>query len=281
MINFRSVLDMNMLIRNNLSHIPNVDCVVGVPRSGMLPATLIALYLGKPLMSIDNIHKHTTVGYSERLPLLTYIKRVLVVDDSCDSGNAMRKVKKDLIISEVTNELEFIYCAVYATQRAIDNGEIDFYFERVDQPRVFEWNILDHNILQKSLVDLDGVLCDDPTDEENDDGERYIRFLKSARPKFIPHYKLKGIVTCRLEKYRTLTDEWLKAHNIKYDTLIMMNVRDTKTRQQLGAYADFKAHYYSHSDAELFIESDSAQAQRIWAIANKPVYCVNSNLFYR
>ena len=244
MIHFRSVADMDMLIRGNLTHIPDVDCVVGVPRSGMLPATLIALYLGKPLMSIDNIHKHTTVGYSERLPLLTYIKRVLVVDDSCDSGNAMRKVKKDLIISEVTNELEFIYCAVYATQRAIDDGEIDFYFERVDQPRVFEWNILDHNILQNSCVDMDGVLCADPMPYENDDGEMYRTFLEKAEPKFIPHYTIDSIVTCRLEKYRPQTEEWLRKHNVKYRNLFMMNYPNAVARQQQGRYTEFKAEIY-------------------------------------
>ena len=280
MIHFRSVTDMDMLIRGNLSNIPTVDCVVGVPRSGMLPATLIALYLGKPLIPIEQLSKGVSIGFSERLPALHFINRVLVVDDSCDSGNAMRKVKN--YMSELgLNKFSFIYCAVYATQQAIDGKEIQFYFEKVDQPRVFEWNILDHNILQNSCVDMDGVLCADPMPYENDDGEMYSVFLENAQPKFIPHYTIGAIVTCRLEKYRPQTEEWLRKHNVKYQHLYMMNYPNAVARQQQGRYAEFKAEIYAKSHAVLFVESDIHQAQRVWTITTKPVYCVSSNTFYQ
>ena len=280
MINFRSVSDMDMLIREKLSCIPTVDCVVGIPRSGMLPATLIALYLGKPLMSIERLGKiGMAVGFSERLPVLTPIRRVLIVDDSCDSGNAMRKAKK--FISPFVGDLQIIYCAIYATQKAIDSGEINFYFEKLEQTRLFEWNILDHNILENSCMDLDGVLGVDPQPYENDDGEMYITFLRTAEPLFIPHYTIDSIVTCRLEKYRPQTEEWLRKHRVNYKKLHMMDLPDAETRKQQSKYSEYKADIYTQTGNVLFIESDDSQAQRIFAITDRPVYCVSTNKFYQ
>ncbi len=53
-MNYRTIADLSNLIRTNLYKIPHdIDVVVGVPRSGMLPATMIALYLNKRLSDIN------------------------------------------------------------------------------------------------------------------------------------------------------------------------------------------------------------------------------------
>ena len=41
---------------------------------------------------------------------------------------------------------------------------------------------------------MDGVLCIDPTEKENDDGERYKHFLNNAAPLHIPKYTIGHIV---------------------------------------------------------------------------------------
>jgi len=278
MINFRSVSDMDTLIRDNLVAIPNVDCIIGIPRSGMLPATLMALYLGKPLVSIEQVGQVATTRYSERIPLATAIKYALVVDDSCDSGNAMRKAKEYL--KPFTDKMRFLYCAVFVTQRAIELGAVDFYMEQLEQPRLFEWNILDHNILERACVDLDGVLCANPTPEENDDGMRYSEFIGLAQPLFIPHHTIHSIVSCRLEKYRQKTELWLKEHDVKYNHLYLMNYKDAEMRRKIGGYGEYKADIYKKSGTDLFIESESFQAELIEVISHKPVYCVSTNTFY-
>lgn len=51
-------------------------------------------------------------------------------------------------------------------------------------------------------MDIDGVLCADPTPEENDDGEKYRHFLLNTPPLFIPKVTIGTLVTSRLEKYR-------------------------------------------------------------------------------
>lgn len=54
-IEYRSIVDMNNIIVKNLQKLPHdIDLVVGIPRSGMLPANLIALYLNKPFTDIDS-----------------------------------------------------------------------------------------------------------------------------------------------------------------------------------------------------------------------------------
>ena len=279
MLNFRSVSDLDQLIRSNLSKIPKVDCIVGIPRSGMLPATLLALYLGKPLLSIEQMSHMVTNKYSSRVLLGTSIRNILIVDDSCNNGNTLRKVRSSLaLIDSIVSQFNIKYCAIYVSEKG--KNFVDFYLEQIEQPRVFEWNILDHDILVNSCVDLDGVLCENPTGKENDDSENYRQFISCAKPKFIPQHRIKAIVTCRLEKYRELTEAWLKAHKINYGELYMMNIETAEERRRLNCYAEFKAKVLEKVKATLFIESDSKQAQQISLFSNKPVYCVDTNTFY-
>ena len=276
MINYRSIDDLNRTIKEKLHLIPDVDCIVGIPRSGMLAASLIALYTGKPLASIEQVGKYASNQFTNRISLSTGIKTALVVDDSCSSGNAMNKVKEFLAPYD---NVKFIYCAVYVLESS--KNKVDFYFEICEHLRLFEWNIMDHSILSRSCVDFDGVLCVDPLPAQNDDGEKYLQFLRTAQPKFIPHHKIYKIVTCRLEKYRAETEQWLKEHNVQYEQLHMMNLPDRITRQRLGNYAGYKSEIYMQSGAALFIESNTKEASDIHNITNKPVYCVGDNKFYK
>ena len=140
---------------------------------------------------------------------------------------------------------------------------------------------MDHLILESSCVDLDGVLCIDPTPEQNDDANNYREFIRTAKPKFIPKHKIKAIVTCRLEKYRTETEKWLKAHNIQYEHLYMLDLPDKATRQKLNMYGKYKADIYKQTKAVLFIESSPKEAIEIHSITLKPVYCLGDGYFYK
>ena len=274
MINYRSVDDLSQLIKSKLHLIPDVDCIAGVPRSGMLAASLIALYLGKPLISIEDIGKGDYNNFTSRIRLFCKSSRVLVVDDSCSSGNAMKHVKDTL--STIKNK-EFIYCAIYVLESS--KQYVDFWFETLEHLRLFEWNIMDHGILGQSCVDLDGILCIDPTYEENDDGEKYKHFLLNAQPRFIPQRRIGTIVTCRFEKYRPETIQWLEKYNVKYNDLIMMNYATADERRAANCYSSYKAAIYKQTNAQLFIESNSKQAFDIFCFTNKPVYCPDNGFY--
>jgi adenine/guanine phosphoribosyltransferase-like PRPP-binding protein len=55
-MNYRSIADLNRVVATSLHLVPtDIDVVVGVPRSGMLPATLLALYLHLPLTDVEGL----------------------------------------------------------------------------------------------------------------------------------------------------------------------------------------------------------------------------------
>ena len=138
------------------------------------------------------------------------------------------------VLNNLASQVKVFYAAIYVTEQA--KQLVDFYFDECPLPRVFEWNIMDHIVLSNACVDMDGVLCRNPTPEENDDGEKYVKFIQTAKPLFIPQHKIKAIVTCRLEKYRELTEQWLKAHGVKYDKLYMMSYKTAAERRMANNY---------------------------------------------
>lgn len=287
-MNFRTINDMDMLIRANLHRIPeDVELVVGVPRSGMLPATLLAVYLNLPLtdsMSLLSENNHAAAsrslrqkGKSNTTNIKDY-KKILIMDDSCNTGLSINELKQEIAQIEDCST-EIIYGCVYAAPNAVQY--VDLYFEVLHQPRVFEWNIMNHGIIERACLDLDGVLCIDPTNEQNDDGEKYIEFIKNAIPLWIPKFTIGAIVTSRLEKYRKETASWLDQHGVKYKNLIMLDLPTKEDRIRMGAHAPFKASIYNQiKGSALFIESDPAQAKFIANSTGKAVYCVSNNAFY-
>ncbi|MFD2137622.1 hypothetical protein ACFSLT_24910 [Novosphingobium resinovorum] len=124
------------------------------------------------------------------------------------------------------------FAAVYGVPGK--SGGADFVFETVPEPRVFEWNVLHHPIVSRSCFDIDGVLCVDPTERENDDGARYLNFLASAVPLHRPRREIAMLVTSRLEKYRAPTEDWLDRHGVRYGQLRMLDLPDAAARRACG-----------------------------------------------
>ena len=151
---YRNVKDLNNILLKRLSIIPrDFDLIVGVPRSGMLPANLLALYLNKPYTDIHsflNGHIYKAGARSQFFDLSEF-KNILVVDDSIASGSAMVEVKESL--KHLNDKFNIKYCAIYV----IPGKEkmVDYFFEIVPLPRYFQWNILNHTTLEKACFDID------------------------------------------------------------------------------------------------------------------------------
>ena len=272
---YRNIADMNRIIIKRLNILPrDIDLIVGIPRSGMLPANLIALYLSKPYTDIHSFRNGHIYKAGERGQYIDVkeFKKILIVDDSIASGSAMIKAKE--LIKEVGNDFEISFCAIYV----IPGKEkmVDYHFEVVPLPRYFQWNIMNHSVLEKSCFDIDGVLCVDPTHEENDDGPIYTNFILNAEPLYIPKSKIGTIVTSRLEKYRKETETWLEKHGVKYNKLVMLDLPDMKARQKANNHAQFKASEYQKNEYALFFESSLHQALEINNITKKPVFCTET-----
>lgn len=275
-MNYRNIDDLNHCILQHLSLLPrDFDLVVGIPRSGMFPANLLALYLNLPVTDIDSFRNGHIYQAGERGKTLnmTSIHKILVVDDSIATGNAITKCRA--LLQDIAGKYEIKYCAIYCVPGHTES--VDFYFEVLDYPRFFQWNIMNHGILKKSCMDIDGVLCVDPTPEENDDGQRYREFLLNTRPLFIPRVEIGTLVTSRLEKYRSETETWLARHGVKYNKLVMLNLPNKEARQRANCHASFKAQVYgSSTDYMLFVESSLQQAVDINRLTRKPVLCTET-----
>jgi uncharacterized HAD superfamily protein/adenine/guanine phosphoribosyltransferase-like PRPP-binding protein len=279
-INYKSISDLNNSIKNNINKIPkDIDLVVGVPRSGMLAANLIALNLNLNLVSIneflDNIEIKSSRRLKTKLEKCSDANKVLIVDDSVNAGHTIENIKKLLVKSDSN----LIYCCIYGLKKTY--RKVDVCLEQVEEPRLFEWNLFHRPFLEKCCVDIDGVLCNDPTDKQNDDGPEYLQFLCNTPALIKPSFKIGSLVTSRLEKYRLQTVEWLDKNQISYNNLYMLD-SDAKTRREKMLHAPFKAKIYKKKiDAELFIESDNSQSIKISKLSGKQVLCYsNQNILY-
>lgn len=280
-MNFRTLDQLNQCIYNNMYKLPrDIDLIVGIPRSGMLVANIIALYLNLPLTDIDTFLNGEiySTGNTRKLNSwvkdVSSVKKVLVIDDSISSGEAIKQAKKR--IGQLKNGLKekVIFAAIYVLP--VNYKMVDIWFEICNHPRMFEWNYMHHWGLENACVDIDGVLCEDPSIIENDDGKRYLEFLKNAKPKFIPSKTVNYLVSTRLEKYRSETEKWLNKYNIKYNHLILLKCKTKKERQQTNSYGAFKAEIYKNTDCFIFIESSLEQALDICKISGKQVFCTEN-----
>ena len=278
-LEYRSYADLSGLIHAaDISKLKNYDLVVGIPRSGMIPAYMLGLRLNLPVIDLEGfLNGNEPVG-GRRLEVtdLSAVNNILVVDDSIRFGGQLLKVKEKLQQKPTYN---YGFCTPFATTE--NKHLVDYSFELIDKPRIFQWNIMHSWIYEHSCVDIDGVLCDDPKEEENDDGEKYLHFLLNAPLKYKPSSNVHTLVTNRLEKYRPQTEQWLHRQGIKYKELLMLDLPDRATRVRMGNYGAFKAEVYQTSkDTLLFIESDCHQASRINLLSGRAVFCVDEMRFF-
>lgn len=278
-MNFRTYEDLTKCIVKNLHKIPrDVDLIVGIPRSGTMVANILALYLNLPIIDVekfvngDTIKTGTTRKCERWIHTVKEARHVLVVDDSISSGKAISETKELLMANGISCQVT--YLVVYAL--AVSCKKVDIYFEICEQPRMFEWNYMHHWALEYCCMDIDGVICEDPSFIQNDDGKRYSEFLDKAEAKFLPTQKVGMLVSGRLEKYRDQTEQWLAKHGIEYDKLYLMENMTAKERAVRGQHAEYKANVYKNSDAIMFFESDYDQALEICRLSGKPVFCVNN-----
>jgi orotate phosphoribosyltransferase len=276
---YRSVADLDADVVDWLPRLPrDLELIVGIPRSGLLAATLLALHLNLPMTDVEGLIEGRVMQAGPRFSgdvvgLLAEPRKILVVDDSILLGRQLERVKARIRAASLPHTIS--YAVLYPAPGA--EQSVDFFFETVKMPRCFEWNLMHHPwVLSKTCMDIDGVLCRDPSAAENDDGPEYRRFLDAADRRYLPTAPVRWLVTARLEKYRTATEEWLTANGVEYGELLMMDYPDMAARRAANAYASFKAEIYRRTDALLFVESSPKHAGEIARLSGKCVFCVET-----
>ena len=280
-MNYRSIARLAEDMRTWSAALPrDIDVVVGVPRSGLLVANLIALYRNLPLADLQGLLQGRLLATGPRCSspldeksLNNRSLNILVVDDCVSTGAAMREVMEQ--VAPLREQHTVRLGAAYYDPRA--DVALDVAFEPLHMPYVFEWNLMHSWVVEHGCLDMDGVLCRDPEPHEDDDGPRYERFLQEAEPYLLPTKRIARIVTSRLEKYRVPTEAWLERHGVRYEELLMMDYPSAAERDAAGHHGTYKAETYrSNKRYQLFIESEAQQARQIARWSGKPVFCVDT-----
>ena len=263
------------------SRVPaDVDIVAGVPRSGLLAANLLALFLNKPLADIDGLlegrilssGQRTSFLFSSASPSPDRPPKILVVDDSVAKGLAIQAVREKIRQSNISGS--FIYGAVYVCPGAAHH--VDYYARVVPRPRLFEWNLLHHAYLNHCCVEIEGVLCRNPTMEERNNESRSRHFIEHATPNILTSFEVGCLVTTRPEQYRQQTEAWLARHGIRYRRLLMAGNAEGVGQTQIETSSAWKADVYRNEKYLLFIENDRWVAEAIARRTGKKVYCVGA-----
>lgn len=268
MLNFINYEQFYKDIFELIPKLPELNGVVGIPRSGMIPATMIATELHLPLgiVGCDDFFGGNRLIFEKNID-----KQILIIDDTVDSGAALSEAKNKNIFKNV------IYASVYVTPGS--EHLVNYYSKVLDKPRIFEWNMFNCSYISNSILDMDGVLCYDPI-VFDDDGIEYENSLINAKPLHIPKYPIHSIVTSRLEKWRNITENWLKKYEIQYKYLIMSQY-DTAEERRKHNMAEYKAEQYLKLNGNLFIESSDWQSQKIAEITKMPVISIESKKIFK
>lgn len=247
------------------------QAIVGIARSGMIPAAILATQLHLPLYSV-HAGRVTHAGHGIRLePGNTHAPRVAIVDDTAASGYAMRNTWPAVAAAFGTKPLTV---TVYTTPLA--QPQLDYWAAELPGNHFLEWNLWNAGHFTQAATDFDGILCQEIDPRDDDDGPRYAAAIAAALPKYLPRRKpIPLIITSRLERWRNATDQWLRLHGIQYQKLSMGPWKSIDERNQDWPLrvSMRKAEQYSHSRCTLFLESDPQQAHHIANFTAKPVLC--------
>ena len=253
------------------------DVIVGIPRSGLLVANIIALRLGKPLSTPELFkdgHYWLSIHVNNRTDKKEGLCRVLLVDDCISHKKTIEEPEQ--ILHSSNRNLQITKAVLLVSEEA--TNYVDTYYKVLyDYPLVAEWELI-HRPWENIAVDMDGVICEDCPSYIDNNEKRYREWLTSARPYLIPTYKIDYIISCRLEKYRPETEEWLKRHEVQYGQLILWDIASKDDRS--GKFAEHKIDVLLKIKPVVYWESSYHQAKKIWESTRIPTICIDEMIAF-
>jgi uncharacterized HAD superfamily protein/orotate phosphoribosyltransferase-like protein len=266
--------------------------IAGIPRSGMIPASIIASLLHLPLYEVSKKSGFRQVGNGIRGTNDFGDKPdgpLLIVDDTIYSGFAIASARNSLV------DRNALTAVVYS--RPAQASLVDYHAEILPSPHLLEWNIFNSGMTNGSIInpsfrggiatDLDGVLCEEcPVDCDGNDtpeqDEKYRQWIINAgRLRSASLFPIPLIVSFRLEKFRAETEDWLRRNRIMFDKLVMHPAQTFAERNANWNVASHKGTEYMNSACNLFVESSDLEAQEIFAHTKRPVLSIEKEIIYQ
>lgn len=270
-MNFVSYAQLAKDVERIIPQLPeDIGLVVGIPRSGLTVALMVAQRLKRPVTSVDWPVSYK-ISFSHKLRLQEGGNRILLVDDSSRTGTSLKRAFAALADNPETKDVPVSTLVMYATKPLY--SQVDYCARVIGTPRAFQWNVLNHSILRKSCMDIDGVLCRDPVKDEYSNPAKMLEFVQNVKPMATPDYKIKALVTWRPASLKTETVKWLRKHGIRYDKIYF---RPSPYANAAGVSSAIKGKWKSNvyrkeSKCWLFIESDREIAKKIYQETKRPV----------
>lgn len=256
----------------------DVGRVVGVARSGITPASIVAKHLHVPIDIVDQqTGKVVETGCGFRgLHGSPRGSAVAMIDDTVMTGHSLLQVTQAVTRHYST---KVITAAVYCNPSA--HRKPDVFAVSLPWPHLLEWNLFNSVLIQGSAFDMDGILCEDCPPECDDDGDRYAEWMQNVRPLYPVRIEpIPLIVTARLEKWRPLTEAWLKKWGIRWKRLVMGPWSSLTERNRPLEVSSFKAEHFRQFlrtarglEPHLFVESCPIQAREIATLSGGKTLC--------
>jgi orotate phosphoribosyltransferase len=232
------------------------DLIVGIPRSGLLVAAIIASKLGKPLTTPDCLRENRT-WMTKRAPGANGgFRKILLVDDAVSKGRELRGVVDGL---REHGEFQIVKAALFVTAEGAPL--VDLYHKVISERVLFEWNLL-HSKKGDLAADLEGVICHEPPEGIDADEAAYRAWMANAKPYLIPLYDIEAILSDRLNRYRDVTEQWLAKHKVTYKKLILRD-RPAAKRSR-GETAKYKGDELLSIKPEIYWAAQADAAQEIY-----------------
>ncbi len=258
---YRTINDLNDLIKENLARLQsyNFDLIVGLPRRGMIPATLIGLFLNKPVVSFNELNANLAsekIGYrlqEESAKFPKSYSNILLVDDSTDEGTVFEQAFSKL--DEATAK-KVTTLSVYATEKGGDR--VDLHLETLEEPKLYEWNILHKKAaLADAAMRFEGIIVTNA-------------ITGAWIPVTLPSYPVKIVYSGLRERHREQLESFLRQHGVQFEQLKMEVV---SSRQLKQIVAEEKVALVYEND--MFITRDLVDTIAVYNVSGN--FLVNAN----
>jgi len=235
--------------------------VIGIPRAGLIPATVLSEIWGRPLSTPDDfvngvIWQSHNVPATQEFTDVRNVRKVLVVDDGTFTGKVKREVLS--LLEDCRPDIQVQLASLYTSEAGKKLGVIGVR-GRSDR-HVPEWSLMSSwwRYPGPPCTDFDGVLCLD--------GRPYISFKI-----------FDAVITARHESEREETKLWLKRSQVSYESLVMLPDDVDRTFPNVVA---FKSEALRERKAWWYWESSDAYALAIRRASGVPVLSIEGMRFY-
>jgi hypothetical protein len=130
-----------------------ISAVAGVPRSGMLAASAMAIHLSVPLLEASS-QGLRSLTHGRRIENVPQKGRTIVVEDSLNTGRRFSELKRSL-------GEDHLYASIFSTPRS--KRLADYVACELPLPHWFDWWLYGSRAMQQMRIgiDFDGILCGD------------------------------------------------------------------------------------------------------------------------